>query len=60
MGRRSLIPVLVEKQACVNTLTLLYLGDGLLVAALLLAGLWSLSLVSRKDRHAGFAGRHIE
>ena len=32
-------PVFVEKRACVNTLTLRYLGDCLLIAALLLTGL---------------------
>ena len=41
-------PVFVEKRACVYTLTLLYLGDGRLVAALLLAGLL-LSLICVKE-----------
>ena len=39
-GGECLKPVFVEKRACVNTLTLLYIGDDLVVTTLMLAGLF--------------------
>ena len=45
LGGESLKPIFVEKRAYVNTLALRYLGDGLLVAALLLIWVWELQAV---------------